>query len=108
MLFKKFYRIDKWINEGSGLIVKLIESQCINVSTYRALRSSQKGLINIKKRSKCSLWCHVRHINPVDIHPERITQNDKKLANDLDYDRVGFPLREKDFALTAFPLMCFL
>ena len=24
------------------------------------------------------LWCHVRHVNPVKIHPERITQNDKK------------------------------
>ena len=27
-----------------------------------------------------------------------MTQNDNKLANDLDYDRVGFPLREKDFS----------
>ena len=44
------------------------------------------------------LWCHVRHINPVKIHPERITQNDKMLANDLDYDKVGFPVREKDFS----------
>ena len=52
MLFKKFYRIDKWINEGSGLTVKLIESQYINVSTYRPLRSSKKGLINIKKEIK--------------------------------------------------------
>ena len=44
------------------------------------------------------LWCHVRHINPVKIHPARITQNDKKLVNDLDYDGVGFPVREKDFS----------
>ena len=29
--------------------------------------------------------------------PERITQNDKKITNDLDYDRVKFPVREKDF-----------
>ena len=28
------YRIDNWINEGSGWIVELIESQYINVSTY--------------------------------------------------------------------------
>ena len=26
-----------WINEGSGWIVELIESQCINISTYRPL-----------------------------------------------------------------------
>ena len=44
------------------------------------------------------LWCHVRHINPVKIHPERITQNDKKLVNDLDYDGVRFPVQEKDFS----------
>ena len=40
------------------------------------------------------LWCHVRHINPVNIHPEGITLNDKKLVN---YDGVEFPVREKDF-----------
>ena len=83
----------------------------INVPTYRPLsgisyvklpaelRSSKKLLIKIKNNDqKCFLWCHVRHINPVKIHPEKITQNDKKLANDLDYDRVGFHVREKDFS----------
>ena len=56
-------------------------------------------LINIKTNDpKCFLWCHVRHINTVKIHPERITQNDKKLVNDLDYDKIGFPVREKDFS----------
>ena len=44
------------------------------------------------------LWRHVRHINIVKIHPERITQNDKKLPNDVDYDRVWFPVQEKDFS----------
>ena len=32
------YRIDNWINEGSGWIVELNESQYINVSTYRPLK----------------------------------------------------------------------
>ena len=32
------------------------------------------------------LWCHVRHIEAVKIHPERIIQNDKGFVNDLDYD----------------------
>ena len=32
------------------------------------------------------------------MHPERITQNNKKLANDLDYDGIGFLVREKDFS----------
>ena len=61
------------------------------------LRDSQKGLINIKNNyQKCFLCCYVRHINPVKLHPERITQNDKNLVNDLCYDGVEFPVREKD------------
>ena len=44
------------------------------------------------------LWCHVRDINPVKIHPERVTRKDKKFANDLDFDGIEFPVREKDFS----------
>ena len=104
------YRIGNWINEGSGWIVELIESQYGKISSYRPLsrssylqlpvelRSSKKGLINITNNDqKCFLWCHVRHVNPVKIHPERITREDKELANNLDYDGVGFPVWEKDF-----------
>ena len=77
--------IDTWVNNGSGWIVESIESQYINISAYRPLsgssyiglpselRSSRRGLINIKsKDQKCFLWCHVRHINPSEKHPERI------------------------------------
>ena len=44
------------------------------------------------------MWCHVRHINPVKVHPKRITREDKKLAEDLDYDEIDFPVQEKDFS----------
>ena len=76
------------------------------------LRSSKKGLINIKNNDqKCFLWFHIRHTNPVKIHPERITWEDKKLANNLNYDRVGFPVREKDFSKiekrTIFNVFCY-
>ena len=57
------------------------------------LKSSKKGLINFKNSDqKCFLWCDVRHINLIKIHLERITREEKKLANDLDYDRVEFPV----------------
>ena len=58
------YRTDNWINDRSGWIVELIESQYINVSTYRLLsgssyvqlsaklRSQKKGLINIKNNDQ--------------------------------------------------------
>ena len=62
------------------------------------LRIPRKGLINIKnKDQKCFLWCHVRHINPSKEHPERIKKTDKKIAEKLDYDRIEFPVQEKDF-----------
>ena len=89
------YRIDNWINEGSCWIVELIESQW---NCLLKLKSPKKGLINIKnKDQKCFVWSHVRHINPIKIHPERITQNDKKLVNDLNYDGIEFPVWEKEF-----------
>ena len=60
------YRTDAWINRGSGSIIELIESQYINISTYRPLAGSfyidlpielkhpRKGLINIKNNDqKC-------------------------------------------------------
>ena len=79
------YKIDAWINKGSGWIIESIESECINISTHRPLvggsyidlpielKRPRKGLINIKNNDqKCFLWCHVRHINPLKEHPERI------------------------------------
>ena len=79
------YMADVWINKGSGWNVESIESQYINISTYRPLsgssymdlpvelRSPRKGLISIKnKDQKCFLLCHVRYINPSKEHPDRI------------------------------------
>ena len=34
------YRIDAWVNGGSGWIIESIESQYINISTYRPLVES--------------------------------------------------------------------
>ena len=105
------YLIDNKINEGSGWIVESIESQYIDISTYRPLsrisyvglpvelKSSKKGLINIKNNDqKCFLWCHVRHINPIKIHPGITTKEDKKLVKNLDNDQIEFPVQEKDFS----------
>ena len=45
------YRIDNWINEGSGWIVKSIESQYINISTYRPLSGSSYMTLPVDLRS---------------------------------------------------------
>ena len=45
------YRIDNWINEGSGWIVELIKSQYINVSTYGPLSGNSYIKLPFKLRS---------------------------------------------------------
>ena len=57
-----------------------------------------KGLINIKNNdNKCFLWCHIRHLNPLKIHPERITKADENMANNLGYEGIEFCVSKKDF-----------
>ena len=62
------------------------------------LKNPRKGLINIKDNDqKCFLWCHARHINPSEEYPGRILKTDKKVGSNLNYDGIGFPVKEKDF-----------
>ena len=104
------YIIDIWINNGFGWNVESIESQYINISTYRPLtgssymdlpvelKSPRKGLINIKnKDQECFSWCAVRNIISSKGSPERIKKFDKKIAKKLDYDWIEFAMQENDF-----------
>ena len=63
------YRIDNWINEGSGWIIDSINGEYVNISKYAPLfgnsfielpselKNPKKGLINIKnKDNKCFLY----------------------------------------------------
>ena len=103
-----------WINnrsnEGSGWVIKSVDAEYMNISLFsplsgstyielpRRLRNSVKSLINIKNsNNKCFLWCHIRHLNPLKIHPERITKADKKMVIHLDYEGFEFPVSKKDF-----------
>ena len=101
------YMIEAWINEGFGWINELIESQYINISTYRPLsgwsymdwrielKSPREGLIDIKnKDQKCFLWCHVRHINPSKEHPERILKMTRKLLKNLIMMELSFQCKK--------------
>ena len=105
------YRIDNWINEGSGWVIQSVDVEYVNISVYSPLSGStfiklsctlidsMKGLINSKNNdSKCFLWCHIIHLNPLKTHPERIAKADKKMANDLDYEDVEFPVSKKYFS----------
>ena len=104
------YRIDNWINEGSGWIIESVEAWYVNIYMYSPLigstyinlpdklKNPMKGLINIKNNdNKCVLWCHIRHLNFVKMHPGRITKRDRNMINDLDYKGIRFPVSEKDY-----------
>ena len=61
------------------------------------LKSPMKDLINMKNNhNKCFLWCHIRHLNLVKTHSDRITIKDKNMINDLDYEVIKFPVSKKD------------
>ena len=104
------YRIDNSVNEGSGWIIESVEAQYVNIFIYSPLirstyielhdklKDPMKGLINIKNNgNKYFLWCHIRHLNLVKIHPERITKEDKKMINNLDYEGTKFPVSKKHY-----------
>ena len=57
-----------------------------------------KGLINLKNKDhKCFMWCHVRLINPQNRNAERINKQDKKIAANLNYSDIMFPLDINDY-----------
>ena len=102
------YKIDNWINEGSGWIIEEIHNQYLNVSAYSPLigstciklpdelKHSKKGLINIQNDdNECFLLCHVRHLNLIDKNPQRITKRDKVFVNNLNYEGIYFPILKK-------------
>ena len=85
-----------------GLIIESVDTEYVICSPLsrisyielsHKLRNSKKGLIDIKNNdNKCFLWCHIRHLNPLKIHPERITKAYTKIVNDLDYVDMKFPV----------------
>ena len=114
MLDKSFqeilHRTENLINEGSGWVIESVDAEFINISVFSPLsgstyiklpcrlRNSVKGLINVKTRTiKCFIWCHIRHLNPIKIHPERISKADKNMVNDLDREGIECPVSKNDF-----------
>ena len=46
--------------------------------------------------NECFKWCLVRHLNPADHYPARITKADKDFAKRLDYKDIKFPVNIRD------------
>ena len=98
-------RIARWIFKGSGWVIERIINFYLNIVSYvplkgrsyfplpEELRNSLKGLINLQNDdNECFRWCHVRHLNPVQKNPQRLTQKDRAVAKTLDYTGVTFPV----------------
>ena len=112
------YRIDNWINKGSGWIIESIDGEYVNNPAYspligstyielsNELKNPKKGLINIRNNdNKCFRGCHIRHLNSVVKNPQRITKEGKNIISDLDYEGIKFPVSNKDYGKISL-IMC--
>ena len=105
------YMIGVWINEGSGWIVESIESQYINISTYRPLsgspyinlpvelKSPRKRLINIKNKDQKIFYGAMLGILILQkkIRKE-LKQPTKKFLQNLIMMKLSFLLKKKILA----------
>ena len=89
------------MNQIDGLYINTSNNEPLSGSNYVPLSiklgNSMRGLINLKNKYKCFMWCHVRLINPTNSHPERINKQDKKIAANLNYSDIEFPLDINDY-----------
>lgn len=99
-----------WLREGSGWLVESINRHYINIVKYNPLRGNsyiplseelrhgRKVLVNIKnKDNECFRWCHVCQLNPQEVHPGNVKKSDRKMAQELNYQGVEFPVSVKDY-----------
>ena len=101
--------IARWLSEGSGWRFELSLLHNINIVSYFPLKGKSyiklpvelcnpnNTLVNPKNEdNRCFLWCHNRYLNPLKVHPERITKADRESVKKLDYTGVTFPVTIKD------------
>ena len=93
-----------------GWKIESINGEFVNISIYSPLVGSTyielpdkvknpvTDLIKIKNSdNKFFLWFHIRHLNLVKTHPKRLTNKDKNMINNLDYEAIKFPVSKKDY-----------
>ena len=56
------------------------------------------GILNLQKNIQKELEKLIKKLVQDITNPEKITQEDKELISDLDYDGIEFPVQEKDFS----------
>lgn len=63
-----------------------------NAQINMKLRNENKN----KEDQQCFKWCVTRVLNPVKIHPKRITEELEEQAESLNYYRISFPMEVKN------------
>ena len=98
------------LKQRSGWTIDGVLEHYFNVVNYKPLQGKSyiplpkelqnnlKGLINLKNEdNECFRWCHIRHLNPQEVHPDHIKKTDKKMVQELNYQGVDFPVSLKDY-----------
>ena len=98
-------RIQNFNQRGSNWRFQRVLSLDVHFTDFIPLRgstflplprkiTSKKAVINMKNNDdQCFKWSVVRALNPVDIHPERITKELKDQSERLDWSGLKFPVK---------------
>ena len=98
-------RIQNFNQRGSNWRFQRVLSLDVHFTDFQPLRgstflplpskiSTKKAVINMKNDDdQCFKWSVVRALNPVDVHPERITKELKDQSERLDWSGLKFPVK---------------
>ena len=108
---KMLESLAKYQKEGSGwqlysikgLDVSVVRFNPLDGSGYSKLPpliSNKNSIVNMKNDDdQCFKWAVTRALNPVDNHPERITKELKKQAEEINWEGITFPTKVKDISI---------
>ena len=100
----------KYQMDGSGWSLKSTDSLLVSVAGWKPMKGSsyiplpknlknKKALINMKNSDQeCFKWAVTRRLNPVDIHPERITKTLIEQSEQYDWSGISFPTPTDEIA----------
>ena len=104
-------RIQNFNQRGSNWRFQRVLSLDVHFTDFQPLRgstflplpskiSTKKAVINMKNNDdQCFKWSVTRALNPVDIHPERITKELKDQSERLDWSGLTFPVDLKQITI---------
>ncbi len=108
---KMLESLDKYQKEGSGWQLYSVKGLDISVVRFNPLDGSgysklppiiskKNAIVNMKNDDdQCFKWAVTRALNPVDNHPERITKELKKQAEEINWEGITFPTKVKDISI---------